>query len=134
MAPDPVRVALYGRLADDSNLTALLSDPTAIFHRKAPAGSVPPYVILNRQSGIERWTFGEGFQEAMWLVKGICRGESAAPAEAVDSACRPLLHKVRLDIPGGRLTVIRESDVDYGEPADGEEWQHVGGLYRLWHP
>ena len=134
MAPDPVRAALYTYLAADDPLTGLLSDPSAIFNAKAPQGTEPPYVIFNLMAGTEIWTFGEGFQEAVWLVKGVCRGDSATKAEEIDARCKALLHKVQIGIPGGHLTALRESAVSYGSDADGVSWWHRGGQYRLFHP
>lgn len=134
MAPDPVRVALYERLTGDETLVGLLSAAGEIHHAKAPAGSEPPYAIFNKQAGTDLWVFGPSSERAVWLVKGVCRGLKADPAEAIDARCRELLDRTKLAVPDGKFTILRESDVRYGEPSDGEEWWHVGSLYRVFHP
>ena len=131
MAPDPVRAALYGCLAADATLEALLSKPEAIFEEKAPQGTEPPYVIFQRQAGTDQWTFGPSNERAIWLVKGVCRGGTSTSAEEIDARSRELLHRTQLAVPGGILTILRESPVSYGEASDGDEWRHRGGLYRI---
>lgn len=137
MAADPVRAALYQRLSGDATLSAIATG--GVHHRKAtnPDGAPadPPYVIFNAMDPArEVWTFGEGSQRAIWLVKGVCRGRSATKAEEIDARCRALLHKVQIEVPGGHLSVLRESAIDYGDEGDGDPWHHVGSLYRLFHP
>lgn len=130
--PDPVRAALYRQLADDEGLTALLSDPKAIFEEVAPSGTTPPYLVFHHHAGTEVWTFKGGRSErALWVVKGICRGGSSAEAEAIDARCTELLHNARLSVSGRTVSVLRESPVSYGESVNGEQWRHRGGIYRI---
>jgi hypothetical protein len=131
MAADPVRAAIFTCLSGDATLKGLLSDPAAIFHRQAEQGAEPAYVIFQRQAGTVQGVFGPGNEQAVWLVKGICRGESATRAEEIDARCQVLLDRVRLSTAGGTLTVLRESAVDYGENVNGDQWHHVGSNYRL---
>ncbi len=132
--PDPVRAALYQRLADDEALTALLAAPETIFEEIAPSGTEPPYVVFSHHAGTEQWTFKGGRNErALWVVKGICRGGSSTEAEAIDTRCTELLHASRLPLTGGRsLAILRESRVSYGEPVNGDQWRHRGGIYRIY--
>jgi hypothetical protein len=130
--PDPVRAALYQRLADDDTLTALLSDPEAIFEEVASSGTTPPYLAFHHHAGTEIWTFKGGRSErALWVVKGICRGLKSDAAEAIDARCTELLHNARLSVEGRTVSVLRESRVSYGESVDGEQWRHRGGIYRI---
>lgn len=131
MTADPVRAAIFTHLNSDATLEALLSAPGEIHEEKAPPGHEAPYVIFHHQAGTEQLTFGKGNEQAVWLVKGVCRGLKSTPAEEIDARCSELLHKVRLAVPGGALTILRESLVSYGEDSDGEHWFHRGGLYRL---
>jgi hypothetical protein len=132
-APDPVRAGIYSALREDAELGELLSAPTEIHHRKAASGSTPPYVVFNLQAGTEIWTFGKGAEQALWLIKGICRGLKADAAESIDRRAQATLHKRRLEIEGGRLSILRESAVDYSEVESGETWHHVGSIYRIFH-
>ena len=131
--PDPVRAALYQHLAEDEALAGLLTTPAAIFEEVAAPGTEPPYVVFNFQGGTDQWTFQGGSNErALWLVKGVCRGGSATPAEAIDARCLELLHSARLPLPNGRaLHILHEAPVRYGETVSGEQWRHRGGIYRL---
>lgn len=129
-APDPVREAISKWLAADSSLGELLSAPDAIFHRVAEGDA--PYVVFNRQAGSSIHTFGGSTESALWLVKGISRS-SAKVAESIDARCQELLDMARLTAGDGRtLTIFRQSAVDYGESGDGERWDHVGSLYRVY--
>jgi hypothetical protein len=133
MPADPVRAAIYKRLDSDATLAALLSGPHEIHEEKAPAGTEPPYVIFQHQVGTEQWVFGEGNERAIWLVRGVCRGATSTRAEEIDARCRELLHRTKLAVPGGNLTILRESGVSYGDD-DAEHWYHRGGLYRVFTP
>jgi len=132
-APDPVRAAIYSRLAGDDDLQALLGEPDGIHEGAAPAGSDPPYVIFSHQAGTEQWVFGdEGNERALWQVKGVGRGSALSTVEAIDARCKELLHRARLALPNGRrLHILRESPVRYGETTNGEQWRHRGGIYRI---
>lgn len=131
MAPDPVRAAIFACLSGDATLKALLSTPSAIFEETAPAGTKSPYLIFQHLAGTEQWTFGEGNERAIWLVKGVCRGGSATPVEEIDARCASLLHGARLAVPAGSLAILRESTVRYGEESSGEQYRHRGGKYRI---
>lgn len=132
MPGDPVATAIYARLSGDSDLQALLAEPDAIYHEQAPQGSKAPYVVFQLLSGVEQWTFGEGNERAIWLVKGICRGEDPTPAEEIDERCKALLHRQKIPVPEGRpITVLRESRVAYPEPGDGELVRHRGAKYLI---
>jgi hypothetical protein len=133
MAPDPVRAALFARLSGDATLKSLLSAPDATYEAKAPQGTKPPYVILaNQAPGVPLRTFGEASARPLWLIRGVCRGESSTPAEEIDARCRVLLDSVKLTISGSLATVVREGGVSYGEEASGEDWRHRGSLFRIY--
>lgn len=131
--PDPVQAAFYGRLHGDETLLGLLASEDGIFERRAPSGSTPPYLVYNRQAGTSIWTFRESTEEALWLFKGVCRGLSSKQAKAIDTRAQELLHRTKLALTGGMLTILRESAVDYGEESAGETWHHVGSIYRVFH-
>lgn len=131
-APDPLRDAIHQLLVGDDTLTALLSAPEAVRHRLA-AGDEPPYLIFHVQSpGVPVRTFGAVSEQPLWLVKGVCRGHDASPAEAINARCQELLDGVKFEVAGAMVTSLRVGGVDYGEPKDGDVFQHVGSLYRIY--
>jgi len=133
VAPDPVRAALFAHLSADATLKGLLSGPDAIHEAKAPQGTEPPYLIFANQSpGVPLRTFGTAADRPLWLVKGVCRGESSTPAEEINARCQALLDGEKLTISGSLATVVREGGVSYGEESSGEDWRHRGSLFRIY--
>ncbi len=136
---NPVRAAIFQRLAADSTLVGLLARPprgrtVSIYHRAAPLGARFPYVIFNAQDPDRpTWTFQDGRHDtSLWLVKAICEGDDASPAEAVADAVDVVLNGAPLTVAGRRLLDIRrQSGVDYGETRDADQYHHVGGVYRV---
>lgn len=133
MAADPIRAALVQHLLATPAVTSLLGAAGNVFHRVAPRAAVPPYVVLHRQSEVDRWTFaGPALEDELWTVKGICRGSSSAPADALAAAITAALNDAALSIDGyGLLYLRRESKLDYGEVDDGDQFHHCGGIFRL---
>lgn len=132
VAPDPLREAIYQRLIGDSALTSLLSAPEAVRHRMAQDDD-PPYLIFQAQvPGVPVRTFGANSDQSVWLIKGVCQGFDASPAEAINARCRELFDEAQFDVGGRTVTSLREGATDMGEPKDGELWQHVGSLYRIY--
>jgi hypothetical protein len=133
---NPVRDAIYDRLAAHAPLTALLSSPTAIHHRKAPRETVPPFVVFNKQAGMWEHAFQGGrITREMWLVKAIDDGPSASLAEDVAKAIDGALNGVTLTLStGDPAYVLHSTDIDYDEQDGAEQWQHVGAIYRVIDP
>lgn len=135
-----IRRAIYGKLAGDTTLTAMLGTPPppkaqSIWHNSAGANATYPLVTLNKQSGVptEAFTDPSALEEDVWLVKAIDRDTSADDAEAVAARVQTLLNDAALSIAGGatHLYLRRQSDVEFEEVTDGVKFQHVGALYRL---
>lgn len=134
-----VRRGVYGKLAGDTTLNALLGAPAsgyskAIYHNTAPAGASFPYVLFNKQSGVptEAMTDPSAYETDVWLVKAVDKSTSADPAEAAAERVKTLLNDASLSISGASLLYLRrQSDVEYEEVTDGVRYQHVGSLYRL---
>lgn len=134
-----IRRALYGRLAGDTTLNALLATPPSgwsksIYYQQAPANAQFPYVVFNKQSGVPTEAFGapSALENDVWLVKGIDQSASADTAESIQARIKTLLNDASLSISGATLLYLRrQSDVDYPEVSDGETYVHSGSLYRL---
>lgn len=132
---DPeIAAAIQGVLDGNAALAALLSAPHAIFQDYAPENSELPYVIFTLHTGTrtERGMHGSHIRDQLWLVKGICRGKSAAPARQIDFRCEQLLDETEFAVASGRvLNLRREQDISLSQPDSGETIYQRGGLYRF---
>ena len=133
------RRAIYGKLAGDRTLNALLgAAPTgyskSIFYQLAPAGAAFPFVIFQRQSGTptEAFTDPSAVETDVWMVKAVDKNSSADTAESIQARVAFLLNDAALSVSGASLMYVRrQSDIDYSELADGETYRHAGSLYRV---
>ena len=103
----PVRRALYGKLAGDTTLNALLGTPAtgyshSIYFDEAPQIAGYPLVIFSRSSGVPTDTFGTpgAYETDVWLVKAVDRSSTADTVEAIAARVQSLLndasaHKTR---------------------------------------
>lgn len=134
-----VRRALYGKLAGDSTLNALLGTPApgytkAIYHATAPAEAIFPLVIFHKQAGRPTYalTTTPAYETDMWLIKAVDDEPTADAAEAISARLSTLLNDGVLSISGAtQLYLRRETDVEYEEDSDGRKYQHVGSMFRL---
>lgn len=133
MAPDPIREALVQRLLATPAVTSLLGQANAVFHRVAPRGATPPYVVLHRQAGTDDWTFsGAPLERDVWTVKAVCRGSASDQADEIARQVTAALNDAPITITGYALLYLRrESKIDYGERDGDDQWHHVGGLFRV---
>jgi hypothetical protein len=134
-----VRRSIYGKLAGDTTLNALLGTaPTgyskSIFYQQAPANAAFPFVIFAKQAGIpaEAFTDPSAYETDTWLVKAVDRAEGADTAESISARCVTLLNDAALSVSGATLLYLRrQSDLDYSELDEGVRYVHVGSLFRL---
>jgi hypothetical protein len=136
----PIRRALYGKLAGDTTLGALLAQPPSgwshsIYHQQAPEGAQFPYVIFQKQSGTPAYALGaKAYDEELWLVKGVDRQADgdADPVDAISARLDALLTDAALSISGRtQLYLRRISDVEYPEAHGDQRFLHAGFLLRL---
>lgn len=138
-----VRRALYGKMAADVTLVALLGPPPSgfskgIYYQAAPDGAEPPYIIFNKQSGTPRYAIGErAYDDDVWLIKGVIRssgpgGDSPDTADDIASRLDVLLTDGAISISARtQLYLRRISDVDFSEVSDGTLYRHAGSNFRL---
>jgi hypothetical protein len=129
-----LRTALYQAMVGDETLTALLATPESVYHRLAPVGVEPPYVIFRQQSGRREWASQGGqLRWPLWLIKGVDRGGSSDAAEAIDARIDTILTDRKLTFDGfDHLYLRREQDIPESVGVDdGELLQECGGLYRI---
>lgn len=134
----PIRRAIYGKLAGDTTLTALLGTPAtgysqSIYYQRAPANAGYPYVIFNKQSSVPRYALKtRAFDNDVWLIKGVDRRDTADGVDSISTRLDDLLTDATLSISGKTHDYLRrESDVDYAETVDGVTYRHSGSLFRL---
>jgi hypothetical protein len=133
------RRAIYGKLAGDGTLNALLGTPAtgynkSIYHGSAPTGAQYPFVLMNKQDGRPTEAMGDpsALEQDIWLVKAVDRDDTADRSEAISERVKALLNDASLSISGASLLYLRrQSDVEYEEDTDGVVFQHAGSLYRL---
>lgn len=123
-----VREALHKHLKADVALKALATG--GIFHATAKSGTVPPYVIFHKASGVPTRTFdGPPMKRDVWVVKGVGSREAA---EDIDARCKEILNGATLNIEGkAHLDLFEIGDIDFSEVENGERYNHVGAEYKL---
>ena len=140
-----IRRAIYGKLAGDSTLNALLATPPtgathSIYHQQAPDKADAPFVIFNKQAGTPAYTLGSrAYDDEVWLIKGVASSATASTsspddvADAISSRVNALLTDGAISISGAtKLYLRRESDQEYSEQPTGQpRYVHAGALYRL---
>lgn len=128
-----IRTALYQKLNTASVTGLLASGSASLFHEIAPGTAAYPLLIFGKQSGVATKRFGgNAFDRQLWMVKGVVRGQSSSAAEDIAAAVDALLDFGTLTISGGSLMYMaRESDIDYTETTNDQQYRHHGGLYRL---
>lgn len=131
-----LRTAIYERLATDPTMQGLLGAPDAIYHQRAPAGTAAPYIIFQKQTGNPEWTFGanrsDHLQHERWLIKAVCTGGSATPAEDAADRIDELMHDAPLQVAGATVRYCRRaSDVEYPESNGPDLYHHRGAIYQI---
>jgi hypothetical protein len=126
---NPVREAIIDRLENDATLATVATAGVHWF--RAPQGTLPPFVIVQRQAGTRMHAFdGPPIRNEVYFVKGV---GFADDAEAMSERCEVLLDDYGMTVDGRDLLLkpMPESDVEYSEAYEGETYQHVGVNYRI---
>lgn len=128
--------ALYGKLAADTTLTAMLSGGTAspaIFRDPAPQGATAPFVVFSFASEVDDYTLGgRAFEDAIYTVKAIDKAPSAARAGTIAARIDAVLTDGTLSVSGHtHLYTRRQSSIEYPEIDQGDRYWHSGGQFRI---
>lgn len=101
----------------------------AVYYALAPQSTQPPYVIVQRLSAADEYTFtGQGVS-AEYVVKVVSNRQWPSEAWAAYGTVHNTLQDASLTIPGyTALRCERSSTVEYIDP---ERFWHVGGIYRV---
>lgn len=125
---------IYATLSPDSVLT---SDAPGGVHRSlAPPETMPPFVIMNYQSGSDVITMNAFRTMVSALFQIKCVGPASMITALTNGASRidALLGSPPTSgtVTGGLVAAsYRESPLMIDEITNGEVWTNVGGLYRL---
>lgn len=132
------RRSIYGKLAGDTILNALLGTPAtgfnkSIYYQQAAQGADFPYVIFNEMSETPRYAIGaKAYDNDVWQVKAVDRNTDADPIDTIKSRLDALLTDGTISISGAVQLYLRaESGVVYSETEDGVQYLHAGWLFRL---
>jgi hypothetical protein len=130
-AYNAVNAALYGRLAGDATLVALLAAGTlSIFADSAPDNAVLPFVVFSHHSGVELSLQAHRDPDELLYVRAFAG--SPLLAGSIDARLDQLLHFQPLTVAGfTNIWLARETDVSLTEKdaARVTTW-NVGALYR----
>lgn len=101
----------------------------AVYYALAPQGSQPPYIIVQRLSAVDEYTFtGQGVS-ADYVVKVVSNRQWPVEAWNAYGTVHSTLQDASLSITGfTALRCERRSTVEYIDP---ERYWHVGGIYRV---
>lgn len=135
-----VDVGLYGVLSADAGtamgtVTGSLNNlgATGVYRIYAPQTATLPFVLFNEQAGTDYWTFNDRERKSLvYQIKAVGTGHSGAAISAMNDRFDVLLNDHPPTLTGWTCKRIRrESDIEYGEDANGVIYHHVGGLFRI---
>lgn len=125
---------LYTVLAADVSLAAVVG--TRIYSDLAPAGTTLPMVVYQMQATNDLMVVGSArvWANALFLVRGVAQrvsydGDLITMADRIDA----VLHGASgSNVEGNVWECVREREFRLTEVgADGRQYRHLGGLYRI---
>lgn len=131
------RAFIWGLLSSDPTLNPLIGAGQAarVYNGVAPAGTNPPYVIMQLLSGgtdlmavgaIRIWS------DALWLIKVVVKGTSSGPIEPIVNRIDALLHAASGTVTNGVIwECVRERPFELPTVEDGVSYLQLGGEYRI---
>ncbi len=133
-----IRRALYGKLAGDTTLNAMLGSPApgwtkSIYYQVAPPQASFPYVILDKGASTPTYTLADNAIDTdVWTVKGVDRNTDTDPVDNIQSRVDALLTDGTISISGKtQLYLRRDGDYDFAESTGGVTYHHAGADFRL---
>lgn len=125
---------LYSKLHGDSTLMALT--PGGVYTWPVPANVAGAYVLYQMQSGMDIGLYGPARAgvNGLWLVRVVAEtrsfgGNLLAAADRIDVL---LQLGARTAVAGGAIFgCARMEPFQLVEPADGRQFRHLGGIYRI---
>lgn len=125
---------LYSKLHGDATLLALV--PGGVYTWPVPANISGAFVLYQMQSGMDIRGNGPGRigVNGLWLVRAVFEalsfgGNLQTAANRIDT----LLQAASGTATGGVVwACVREEPFQLVEVADGRQFRHLGGTYRIW--
>jgi hypothetical protein len=108
--------AVYGRLAADAAIAALIGDPPRLYDG-APAGVASPFLVIG-ESRQRRVAGADGVFEHELRLSAYARHEGRRDALALVNAVHDALDDAPLALDGARLVSIRMTFFDVFERAE----------------
>lgn len=104
-------------------------EPTAIYQGIATQGAAPPYILFNRQTAADRYTFTSRGISATYQIKVVSNKAWPGEAQIAYDRIHTSLQDAALTATGYALMRMRrETTIEY---QDNERFWHVGGIYRI---
>jgi len=125
---------LYATLSGDAQLVELVGQNIG---GPLLVGDVaPPYVTWSEPSvrDVTAQDGGRIWVDTIYTVKGVAATASWDDVAPIARRIDALLHGergVEHTSAAGHITSVREGVVQYGEQADGQQYRHLGGRFRI---
>lgn len=125
---------LYSTLTGDSAFTSAATG--GVFQGYARIGTAVPYATFNQQTSSDVLTMNVKrlFSNGLYQVKAIGPARLYSTLNIIADRIDALIGRsgpVTLS-PGYVLSSFREQQIQYEELVNGEQWSHIGGLYRIY--
>lgn len=113
--------ALYGYIDNASTAN--------IYYGLAPQGTQPPYIIIQRVTSDDEYTFTSQGVDTQYSVKAVSNRNYPMQATTLYESIHSILQNANLTISGySLLRCERSSEFDY---QDKDQFWHVGGIYSI---
>ncbi|NWG45996.1 MAG: DUF3168 domain-containing protein [Alphaproteobacteria bacterium] len=119
-----LQTAVYGALASDAALLALLGDPPRL-HDDTPAGTGFPLVTLGEVTSLDWSTATESGAEHRLTLNAWSRQGGRAQVQAILGALSARLHLAELSLASHRLVLLRLEFAQVLREGDGETWHGI---------
>lgn len=127
--------ALYGRLGTvqytyATQGTATTTGSVGVYNGMAPQETLTPYVIFQRMSGLDEYTFDTRGESLEYMVKAVSdRAYPGMQAYPIYGQAHDALQDAPLNV--GSYVLMRCRRRSQFEYRDTDGYLHVGGLYRI---
>ena len=126
---------LYATLKANTTLTALIGGSSAprIYSAVIPQGAALPAVVFQQMSGEDLLTLNayRVWSDLVYLVKGIAQAGGFVALDVIAAQIDTALHRTS---GTGVASCYRErpfSYVETDEAGSGQQFRHLGGIYRI---
>lgn len=132
---DLVEAWLYATLHGDATLSGLV-DGRVVSTIQALGALEVPYALFS-MSTTRDITSQDGTvidTSSIYTVKAVVAGSSWVEAKPIARRIHELIHKPATTVTlsgGASLTCVRDRILQYPEEVTGQQYRHLGGLYRI---